>query len=78
MNMPGFTATRSLEKTTHKYASAQVGSVTPRATGMVPSVVQSPWSDLCSWPCWVDKHGDCICPDLGFGALPRFGTGFGF
>jgi hypothetical protein len=77
MNMPGFTATRSLEKTTYKYVSAQVGSVNPPVTGMVPSVVASPWSDLCWWPCHVDKHGDCICPD-GYGALPRYGTGFGF
>jgi hypothetical protein len=71
INMPGFTAALSLEKTTFRYVSGQVESVTRRAAGMVPSLVLPPWS-RCQWPCYVDHHGDCVCP--GLGPPPPHGT----
>ena len=43
MDTPGFTAKLSLEKATSRYVSRQVGSITRRVTGMVPSLVLSPW-----------------------------------
>ena len=74
INMPGFTAALSLEKTTFRYVLGQVGSVTRRVTEMVPSLVLPPWP-RCPWPCYVDHHGDCVCPNPG--PPPPHGT-FGF
>jgi hypothetical protein len=71
-SMPGFTAALSLEKANFRYVSRQAESASRGVRGVVPSVVMSPWAPRCTWPCYVDEHGECVCP-MG-GPLPPHGT----
>ena len=64
-NMPGFTAGLSLKGAMFRYVSRQAGSTSRGVSGIVPSLVTPPWAPHCSWPCYVDNHGDCVCPTVG-------------
>ena len=64
-NMPGFTAALSLEKATFVYVSQPAESAGRGVGGIVPSLVMPPWAPACPWPCYVDPHGDCVCPTGG-------------
>jgi hypothetical protein len=60
MNIPNFTATLSLKKTTLRHASPQALPASRGHTEVVPSYI-SPWKPQCLWPCWIVGRF-CICP----------------
>jgi len=60
MKMPGFTAELALQEYLRSpfWALSRPGSTQEEITPQL----YLPTHPICSWPCWVNAQGDCVCP----------------
>jgi hypothetical protein len=61
MRIPGFTAELALQDRS-TIALRWLGPARAALAGITPQLFTPPRAGLCSWPCFVNAQGQCICP----------------